>query len=193
MSDLLFHISWWILAAGVGGIAAFFIGNRRLDKKLQKIGIAVVVVAVVLGLLRYFFPTARERMETRTRALVRAVDGKDWNALKSLLDANTAVCNRTRVLVAGRDKIVQMTRGNCEHFRVQSVMVLGIESQQADTAITVSVEVYSEQDPTLGRAETSSWQLDYQQSGDNWVLEKITLLRIGAEGSDTQNFNPSAY
>ncbi|MGD0139280.1 MAG: hypothetical protein ABSD28_10410 [Tepidisphaeraceae bacterium] len=193
MSELLFHFSWWILAAAVGGIAAFIVGNRRLDKKLQKIGIAVVVVAVVLGLLRFFFPTAREQMETRTRALVRAVDHKDWNALNSLLDANTAVCNRTRVLVAGRNNIVQMTRDNCEHFRVQSVMVLGIESQRADTTITVSVEVYSEQDPTLARAETSSWQLDYQQSGDNWVLEKITLLRIGAEGGDLQNFNPSAY
>jgi len=193
MSELLFHTSWWILAAAVGGIAAFFVGNRRLDKKLQKIGIAVVVVAVILGLLRFYFPTARERMEMRSRALVKAVDHKDWNALNSLLDANTAVCNRSRVLVAGRDNIVRMTRENCQHFRVQSVIVLGIESKQADTAITVSLEVYSEQDPTLGRAETSSWQMDYQQSGDNWVLKNITLLRIGAEGGDAQNFNPSAY
>ncbi|MGD0769597.1 MAG: hypothetical protein ABSB42_15550 [Tepidisphaeraceae bacterium] len=193
MSELLFHTSWWILAAAVGGIAAFFIGNRRLDKKLQWIGLAVFVLAVGFGLLRFFFPTARERMEMRTRALVTAVDRKDWNALSSLLDAKTAVCNRTRLLVAGRDNIVQMTRGNCEHFKVHSISVLSIQSQQVDTDVTVSLEVYSEQDPTLDRPETSSWQLDYQRSGDDWVLEKITLLRIGAEGSDAQNFNPSAY
>ncbi|MGA2440251.1 MAG: hypothetical protein ABSH08_04800 [Tepidisphaeraceae bacterium] len=193
MSQLLFHTSWWILAAAVGGIAAFFIGNRRLDKKLQRIGLAVVVVSAVLGLLRFFFPTPRERMEMRTRALVTAVNRKDWNALASLLDANTAVCNRSRLLVAGRDNIVQMTRGNCQHFKVESVSVLGMQSQQADTVVTVSLEVYSEQDPTLHRPETSSWQLDYQRSRDDWILEKITLLRIGAEGGDTQNFNPSAY
>jgi len=193
MSELLFHISWWILAAAVGGIAAFVVGNRRLDKKMQRIGLAVVVLAAVLGLLRFFFPTPRERMEMRTRAIVRAVDHGDWNALKSLLDADTAVCNRTRLLVAGRDNIVQMTRGNCEHFHVQSVSVLGMESRQTDTDVTVSLEVYSEQDPTLGRPETSSWQMDYEQSGSDWVLDKITLLRIGVEGSDTQNFNPSAY
>ena len=193
MSQLLFHTSWWILAAAVGGIAAFFIGNRRLDKRLQRIGLAVVAAAVVLGLLRFFFPTAGERMEMRTCAIVSAVDRKDWNALSSLLDAKTAVCNRTRLLVAGRDNIVQLTRGNCEHFKVESISVLSMQSQQADTDVTVSLEVYSEQDPTLRRAETSSWQLDYQRSGDNWVLEKITLLRIGSEGGDAQNFNPSAY
>jgi len=193
MSELLSRTSWWILAAAVGGIAAFVVGIRRLDKKLQRIGIAVVVVATVLGLLRFFFPTARERMEMRTRALVRAVDHGDWNALNSLLDAHTIVCTRSGVLAVGRDNIVQKTRANCEHFRVQSVLVLSLESQQAQTDITVSLEVYSEQDPTLGRPETSSWQLDYEQSGDDWVLEKITLLRVGAEGGDTQNFNPSAY
>jgi hypothetical protein len=193
MSELPFHTSWWILAAVVGGIAAFVVGNRRLDKTLQRIGIAVTVAAVIFGVLRFLFPTSRERMEIRTRALVRAVDRKDWNALQSLLDADTAVCNRTRVLVAGRDNIVQMTRGNCERFRVQSVSVLGIQSQQVDTDVTVSLEVYSEQDQTLGWPETSSWQLDYQQSADHWVLEKITLLRLGAEGGDTQNFNPSAF
>ena len=193
MSELFFHTSWWILAAAVGGIAALVVGILRGDGRLQKIGIAVLVVATVVGLIRFFFPTARERMEMRTRALVQAVDHRDWNALSSLLDGNTAVCTRSRLIVAGRDRIVKTTRDNCQHFQVHSVWILGMESRRADTDITVSVEVYSEQDPTLGRPQTSSWQLDYEQAGDEWVLANITLLRIGAEGDETQNFNPSVH
>ena len=198
MNELLFHTSWWILGAtALGGLALLLFGNRRTDKAIQRIGIGIVLLALLLGALRFFFPTPRERMENRTKALVRAVDQKDWNALKSLLNADTVFSNRSRTIAGGRDNILAMVQSASDRFGLKSVSIIGIESQQTDTMVTVNIEAYSIQDATQDRPETSSWQMDYEQSGNDWVLEKITALRVGSEdltnGQDSQNYNPSGY
>jgi hypothetical protein len=189
MNELLFHSSWWLMACiAAGGIVAFVAGNRRLDKNLQRIGLAVLALAAILGLLRFFFPTARERMEIRSRAIVKAVDHQDWNALSSLLDPDTAVCSPSRVLKGGRDQIVAATREVVDSLQVKSISVLSIESVQTETLITVSLEIYSVQEDTQGRPVTSSWQMEYEQSGNQWILQKITVLRVGNETGE--DFNP---
>ena len=190
MSELIFHEPWWLLGVVVvGGVVTFVVGNRRLDKMLQRMGIIVIALALLLAGLRFFFPTAKERMEIRTRQLVKAVDDRDWTALGKLLDPTTSVATRSRVYKAGRDAIVALTRTDTELYNVRSVTIIGMDSTQADTLITVAIEVYSTQDPTQGRPETSSWQLDYEQSGDEWILGKITLLRLGSQNGP-QEFNP---
>jgi hypothetical protein len=196
MNELLFHTSWWILgAAALGGIALLLFGNRRTDKSIQRIGIAVVLLALLLGALRFFFPTPRERMEIRTKALIRAVDERDWTSVKSLLDQDTILSNRSHTIAGGRDNIIALAQAACDHAGLKSATVIGIESQQTDTLVTVNVEVYSVQDATQDRPETSSWQMDFQQSGNDWILEKITALRIGSEdlGGESQNYNPSGF
>lgn len=188
-SDLLFYAAWWMLAviAG-GGIFALVAGLRRLDKKLQRLGIALILIAGVLGTLRLIFPTDREKLEKRSRQLVQAVDHQDWNALRNLLDQNTVVGFKAHIAAAGRDAIVASIKENCDRYTLKSVSVIGIESEQTETLITVPLVVYSVQDFTQDRPVTSTWQLDYQQSGDQWILEKITLLRIGNNDTDDYPF-----
>ncbi|MGD0542207.1 MAG: hypothetical protein ABSB33_11875 [Tepidisphaeraceae bacterium] len=187
-SDLLFYAAWWMLAVvAAGGIFALIAGLRRLDKKLRLLGIALVLIAAILATLRLSFPTDREKMEKRSRQLVQAVDRQDWTALRGLLDANTVVGFKSRIIAAGRDAIVASVKQNTDRYTLRSVWVIGIESEQTETLITVPLVVYSTQDFTQGRPVTSTWQLDYQQSGDQWILEKITLLRIGND-ADTYPF-----
>jgi hypothetical protein len=188
MNELLFHSSWWLLACvAAGGIAFFIVGNRRLDKNFQRIALAIVAVAAILGMLRFFFPTPRERMENRSRAIIRAFDNSDWTALKNLMDRDTAVCNRSRVLYGGSDAIVSRAKLAKDH--VKSVSILGMDSARTETLITISLELFSTPDENQDRPLTSSWQMDYEQSGDDWVLQKITVLRIGSESN--QDFNPT--
>jgi hypothetical protein len=182
MNEILFHSSWWLLACvAAGGIALFVVGNRRLDKNIQRIALAVIAVTFLLGCLRFFFPTARERMENRSRAIVRAFDGKHWDTLKSLMDPDTVVSNRSRVILGGRDSI--MARAEEVSDEIKLVKVIGLESEQTETLIRVSLELYSVQAPSADRPATSTWQMDYEQSGDTWVLQSINALRFGADGS----------
>ena len=160
------------------GVCAFFVGNRRLDKKLQRLGIALVLIAGIVAGLRLLFPSDREMMEKRTRQVVNAVDHQDWKALRALLDAKTIIAFPTRILAAGQDNIVGVTKEYSERYSLRSVSVTGMESEQTQTLITVSIQVYSIQDVSQGRPIISSWQFDYQQSGDQWLLGKITLLRL---------------
>jgi hypothetical protein len=189
MNELLFHSSWWLLACvAAGGVGFFIAGNRRLDKNLERLGLAIFTLAVLLALLRYFFPTARERMEIRTRGIVSAVDHRDWDKLSSLLDEDTAVCGPAQVLKAGRTQIVAATKAAVDVYKLESLNIIGLDSNQTETVITVSIEVLSMHADTADHPITSSWQFQYQQSGDQWILQKITVLRIG---SDTgQDFSP---
>jgi hypothetical protein len=189
MNELLFHSSWWLLACvAAGGIAIFIAGNRRLDKNLQRIGLAVLALAVILGCLRFFFPTPRERMENRSRAIVRAVNDKNWDVLGKLLDPDTALCSPSQVLKGGRDQIVSTTQAAVDVIKLKSLSIIGLDSVQTETVITVSLEIYSVQEDSLDRPVTSSWQMEYEKSGDQWILQKITVLRIGSESG--QDFNP---
>jgi hypothetical protein len=177
-----------LAVVAAGGVFALIAGFRRLDKKLQRLGIALILIAGIVATLRLVFPTDREKMEKRSRQLVQAVDRQDWNALRTLLDPDTVVGFKSHVVGAGRDGIVAAVKENVDRYNVKSVSVIGIESEQTETLITVPLVVYSIQDVTQGRPMTSTWQLDYQQSGDQWILEKITLLRIGNNDSDDYPF-----
>lgn len=187
MNEVLFHSSWWLLASvATGGIAMFLFGNRRTDKNLQRIGLIIVAVAIVLGLMRYFFPTARERMELRSRSIVHAVDHHDWSSLSALLSPDTSLCNRSRVLFGGKDAIVRTAQVEMERAKVKSVHIIGLDSTQTDMQISVSLEIYSTEEDD--RPITSTWRMDYEQSGEEWLLQSITLLRLGSDTN--QDFNP---
>jgi hypothetical protein len=179
LTDLVLHVPWW--AAGMlalVGAAMIVTANRRLDKTLQRLGVALVLLAVVLTILHAVFPSDREKLEKRTRQIVAAIDHKDWTALRSLLDTNTALGTASRSLANGRDTIASLTKTASETYGLKSLWVSGVQSQQTDALITVSVDVVSNQDETMDRPVASAAQFDYQQNGDDWVLEKITIIRI---------------
>jgi hypothetical protein len=179
LMDPILHAPWWVAAMlAVAGVAMFVWGDRRLDKALKRVGIALVLVAVVLAILHAMFPSQRERAEKRTRQIVRAIDQKDWNALRSLLDANTTLGTNSHLLASGGEAIVSLTKSATETFGVKSLWISGISSRQTDALITVSAEVISNQDASLDRPVASGAQLDFQQYGDDWILEKITILRV---------------
>jgi hypothetical protein len=179
LMDPILHAPWWVAAMlAAAGVAMFVWGDRRLDKALKRVGIALVLVAVVLAILHAMFPSQRERAEKRTRQIVRAIDQKDWNALRSLLDANTTLGTNSHLLASGGEAIVSLTKSATETFGVKSLWISGISSRQTDALITVSAEVISNQDASLDRPVASGAQLDFQQYGDDWILEKITILRV---------------
>ncbi len=188
-SDFLFHATWWMLAiAAGGGVIAFVVGSRRADKKLQRLGLALVLIAGVVAGLRLIFPTDREKMEKRSRALVKAVDAQDWNSLPALLDADTIVSYKSHVLAAGRADIIQTVQTDWNRYSLKSVHIIGLQSEQTETLITVSLEIYTTQDFGEGEPALTTWQMDYQQSGDQWILEKITLVRIGQTNGEEYSF-----
>jgi hypothetical protein len=183
LRDLLLHTPWYIalliILAG-GGLSRW--GNRRQDKALLRVGLTILVVGFVLGAVGLLFPSDREKMEKRTGQIVAAVDKSDWTSLASLVDDRTAVGTIARQVAAGRNELVEQVKKAREKWSVQSVTSSGIQSVQNDSLITVTLSVYAQtadSGPSL-----SSWQFDYQESGNDWMLEKITLIRVGGVSPD---------
>ena len=184
----LLHMPWW-QAGIVAMVGVWLFGNRRTDKTLQRVGAAIALVAVLLGILGYFYLTPLQKAVARTRQLVHDVDRQNWADMQNLLDDQTVIAAANLTVAGGKEQVLDRVRAAYDRYGVKSVTILGIDGIQTDTLITVTVNVMSTQDATADEPDTTTWQLDFQQNGDAWELEKITLIHTG--GEDGQRlFNP---
>jgi hypothetical protein len=188
----LLHTPWWIaLLILAGGIAFFYSGNKRQDKTLQQVGAGLALLGLLLGVLGFLFPTDLQKCEQRTRQMVKAVDKNDWKTVKSLLDEQSALESHGLTVAVGRDKITDSGHAAYDRFGVKSAWIIGMQSSQAQTTITVTIDVISTQDATQDQGVSSRWQFDYEEVGSDWQLQTITLLGIAGDNGEKQ-FEPFA-
>ncbi|MGA3066698.1 MAG: hypothetical protein ABSF29_07605 [Tepidisphaeraceae bacterium] len=188
--DYLLHLPWWVaILIAVVGVWLFVVGNRRMDKTLRRVGTAIAIVAVLLGIVGLVYLTPLQKAEARTKALVQDVNQQDWGDLGQRLDDETVVEAVGQTVAVGRGNIVTKFRSAYNRFGVKSVTSMSVQGIQTDTLITVTVTVVSTQDYTQDQPVPSTWELDFQENGQIWELEKISLIRVN--GEDTAHpFNP---
>jgi hypothetical protein len=179
ISDWLFDTPWWLLAMLVGvGAVIFVAGNRRQERHVMRMGLILFLAGVALAGLSWFVDTDQERAVAHTRAIARAVDQRDWDKLKALLEPNTSLEGYN-----SRDEIVRVGRATAERIGLKNVRLLSVTPTQNQTIITVDVEALSEQDLFPGNTPTS-WQFQYQNLGNGWRLTSIQALTNRFVNSD---------
>jgi hypothetical protein len=187
MSDLLFDTPWWLPALLLAaGVVLFITGNNRQVPRLRLAGVGVFLLAVALILTSYFVLTPRERALANTRRLVTAFEKRDWPTFQSLLpdQVSLALLNHPDSIYSNRAKLVAGAKAAQDRYNFKNLAVTGIEAVQTDTLITVSLDVISEQEITMGRPLPSSWQFDWQETADGWLLVHITALKIANMPAD---------
>jgi hypothetical protein len=173
MKDLLFDTPLWLLGLLViVGAALWWSGNNRQDKTLKRVGLAVFLVGVLLGVVSYFVDTDKERAVRQTKQIVSAVERRDWDALGKLLDPRTHV-----MIYNNRDDIVAGARVTADAIGLKSLHIIGSDVEQKDTLINVDIKVLSEQERSFGRPITTSWRFVYQDFGGGWRLDTVEPLR----------------
>lgn len=184
MLDQLTHISWITIAGiALAGLGIVYWGNLRRSRNLLLTGLAAVVLACLLVAARTLIVTDRARCEKRTTAIVAAANREDWATFASLLDEHTVVHTVGSQSVAGRKKIVSEVQEKYVGLGVKGVGVRSLESKQDQTLITVDLVVASTQDRTQDYPITTTWQFDYDQTGKDWTLDTITLIRLGNDAA----------
>jgi hypothetical protein len=183
--DWLIHAPWWaaalVIAAG-GGI--FWSGNQRRDTGMSRMGIALALIGVAMGVVSFVFPSDREKMEMRAKQIIKSASQNDWTRMGALLDEHTSVGTIVRDVAVGRDRIVRNARAQMTYFKVTGVTTLSTTTTQVDTDITVLMKVSAKSEEFLDEPYLIDCQFDFEKSGDKWLLGKITVLRAGGENGD---------
>jgi hypothetical protein len=177
MLEVLFDAPWWLPTAFIGlGVALFVTGNNRQEKPLLRSGVVLVLLGVILAMVSYLVDTDLEKAVKRTDQLVAAVNQRDWQKFRSLLDAQTKVLDLT-----GPDQITEAAQLAVQRTNVSNLRITGTDTQQMATVINVNIRVLSEQ---FGTSGVSDWQFQFQNLGRGWMLFKVQPLP-GPPGSQT--------
>jgi hypothetical protein len=79
-----------------------------------------------------------------------------------------------------------------DQFGINSARILSLTPKQEGTAITVTIDVLSEQERSYGRPITTAWQFEWTETSEGLLITRITCLRIGtAEGDSALSQFPS--
>jgi hypothetical protein len=185
MTDLLFATPWWLLGSLIFvGAVIFWTGNTRQLKGPQKLGIALIVLAIVLKTMSFFVETDKEKVTRHSNELVAAVQSRDWTKFASLLDQDVSLATGNGTVFPNRDALLRGAKADTETYNLTnlSAHITGVE--QDETGITVDMDAWSEQSASFGMQVPSSWKLNWDRSGKDWLLHQVTCLRIGNERTD---------
>lgn len=178
LSRLLFETPWWLPTVAIGvGIFVWLTGNRRLERKVMLTGLGIAVFGVAILMVSIAVDTDRERTVKRTKQLVASAAQRDWAKFESLLDPQTSIYS-----LRGPQQITQAARAAAESINLSAARITGMTVDQADTVITISMRVYSEQ--FRGSPGMSDWQLEYQNYGQGFVLYSIRVVSSGMVSED---------
>ncbi|HEY7090714.1 MAG TPA: hypothetical protein VH518_21640 [Tepidisphaeraceae bacterium] len=169
MRELLFDTPWWLPTTLIGiGLVVFISGNRRQEKQVTRFGLAMLLLGILVAGVSYLVDTDIEKAERRTRELVASASRHDWPAFKSLLDQQTTIYS-----LHGPDAITNAVKAGSDRLQLANLHITGLEVEQTQTVIKVTVRVYSESSYGSGLTD---WQLQYQNFGQGWVLRTVTAL-----------------
>lgn len=178
LSRLLFETPWWLPTVAIGvGIFVWLTGNRRLERKVMLTGLGIAAFGVAILMVSIAVDTDRERTVKRTKQLLASAAQHDWTKFESLLDPQTTIYS-----LRGPQQITQAARAAAESINLSAARITGMTVDQADTVITISMRVYSEQ--FRGSPGMSDWQLEYQNYGQGFVLYSIRVVSSGMINED---------
>jgi hypothetical protein len=186
MTRFLFETPWWFPAILAGiGLFLFWTGNRRQEEKVRTAGWLLILLAIAVCAISYLVDTDREKALKDSKTLVYSVQKRDWATMKAMLDPTCGLSILGGIpIYASRDEILKGAQDAVDKYGLRDVRVLNASAEQDPTQIRVTLTALSDQDFTQGRPIPSTWLLDWQQTGSDWRLARITCVRIAnLEGS----------
>jgi hypothetical protein len=165
--NYIYETPWW-LPAGIAilGLILFITGNNRVEKKLRLAGIIVIVLGIALAVTSYLLDSEREKVVKRTRALVKSVEKRDWNAMGTYLHPNVTIA-----VLSGRDTVVGAARSAADYSDIREIRITGIDANQnPDETFRTSIRVYA----ALREGNNiTDWDLEWEKDGDVWLARNI--------------------
>jgi hypothetical protein len=173
MTQYLFDPPLWLLAAlFAAGLTIFWVGNKRLDKTMKWVGLAVLLADVALAVTGYLVDTPAEIVTRQTRQFVQAVVKRDPKTIDALL------APQAQVGIWSKQDIVEGAKDYADRFGLKGAHVTGIEADDHRPQMSTNFVVFSDHDsPTISSTVRTGWQFDWAQQPDgSWRILRITYV-----------------
>ena len=179
MRDLLFDTPYWLLGGLVVlGIALWFSGNARQEKRLRLAGYLAFLVALVLALLSYCVDTDREIVTRRTRQIVEAVEKKDTATAQKLLHPRASLGQRADM---NKQQIADRIATAADQFGIQSIRITSLEVTAQPLGAEMTATLAATANTTMGGFSgpiPSTWDLTWVKTNDGWLLRDIIPRQV---------------
>ena len=193
MSNYLFDTPWWLPAAiALIGIVVFVSGNRRVEKNVRLAGVGIVALAVLLVAVSWLVDTPLERAEKQSNELVRAFERADWAKFAEILHRDATITILGTPIYEDREDILAAAKVAHSKYGFKNLTVLSSTAEQAQTEITITIVLLSEQSSSMAQTINSQWQFAWQKRTDGWSLVEVRALKIGpSEGANMTSLFPA--
>jgi hypothetical protein len=174
MQDFFFDTPYWFLGLlGVIGAALWISGNSRQIDRLKQSSFAVILIAVLLGVVSLLVDTDKEKVIKRTHQLIAAVEKQDKTTAEMLL--------LPQVALGDMDKraLVERIGTASTDFHITSIHISSLTVEPSGPDLSVMLSATANVDhPLWSGPVPSSWKLVWEKSGNNWLLRDISPINV---------------
>lgn len=169
MNNLLFQTPWWLPTGLILlGIAVFWSSNKRRQREAMLGGLALVLAGIAIATISYFVDTDQEKAVRRVDQIVQAVNDRNWNGLKQLLQPQTSIYG-----FRGPEQITNVIQTAAERYNIGSSKITGTDIQQNDTLLSINIRIFTQGAMFNG---VSDWRFSFQDLGRGYELRQIEAL-----------------
>lgn len=189
MRELLFAVPWWLpTLIALIALAMLVNGNRRQNARMRGAGLTVLLLAVVWGVMSYLVDTPREKCEKLTRRFVQSVVARDFGTFRALMEPGvTFQFAGSDWRIDGRENLTETVKDRADKIGLKSATVTSMRSAESADTVTTTIRVWSSQELTLDQPVNSQWELDWRQTGGQWLLHEIRAIEVsGASPEQVQ-------
>ena len=182
MNDLLFDPPFWLpMAIAAIAVVLLFQGNSRGQSKIKYAGLALSLVAVAYWGVSGYVQTDKEKVAANTRALVAAVDHRDWDAFGALL----APSAHFMPFYGNPAEFRSGLKESVDRYGVKDATAISVEMDDREPGkIVANLIATASVGATMDRPMQSSWQLDWVDDAGHWRLLELRLIPGGSVPSD---------
>ena len=190
MRDLLFSVPWYLpTLLAIVGLAVFVSGNRRQNPRVRTTGFALIGVAILWAVVSYLVETPKEICERQTRQYVRSVVDRDWTTFNKLMEPDVRFTDGSNWQINGRQTWADDIKSGADQIGLKGASITSLNVEESGAIVITTITVYSTQELAMDRPVDSEWQLEWRNSGGQWLLHELKPLRVSGTSLDQVRAN----
>jgi hypothetical protein len=152
---------------------------RRGERRVRIAALVLLGVGGLLLLKNYVWLTPAQKARKLTREMIACVEHRDTARLDALLAPNATLAH-----IWNKAEILQRYQAIADGLHIQSLRINSIAVSDHGDVETVVLGVTARFDssgPLPADSVPSTWQLDWVQSADGWLLQTITPTQLAGQ------------